>query len=93
MLLDLLTGFSEEGKVVWYFHLLKNFSTVCCDPHTGSDVKEFTCNAGDLGLIHGLGRSLGEGIVFLLASQYSCLEDSIEEEPSRLQSKGSKEVT
>ena len=27
----------------------------------GSDGKEFTCNAGDLGLIPGLGRSLGEG--------------------------------
>ena len=25
LLLDLLTGFSEAGKVVWYFHLLKNF--------------------------------------------------------------------
>ena len=23
----------EAGKVVWYFHLLKNFS-VCCDPHS-----------------------------------------------------------
>ena len=27
----------------------------------GSDGKEFACNAGDLGLILGLGRSLGEG--------------------------------
>ena len=26
-----------------------------------SDVKESTCNAGDLGLIRGLGRSLEEG--------------------------------
>ena len=23
----------EAGKVVWYSHLLKNFSTVCCEPH------------------------------------------------------------
>ena len=23
----------EAGKVVWYFHFLKNF-TVCCDPHS-----------------------------------------------------------
>ena len=23
----------EMGKVVWHSHLLKNFSTVCCDPH------------------------------------------------------------
>ena len=28
----------------------------------GSDGKESTCNAGDLGLIPGLGRSLGEGM-------------------------------
>ena len=27
----------------------------------GSDGKEFSCNVGDLGLIPGLGRSLGEG--------------------------------
>ena len=27
----------------------------------GSDGKESTCNAGDLGSIPGLGRSLGEG--------------------------------
>ena len=27
----------------------------------GSDGKEYTCNAGDLGLIPGLGRSPGEG--------------------------------
>ena len=25
LLLDLHTRFSEAGKVVWYFHLLKNF--------------------------------------------------------------------
>ena len=23
----------EAGKVVWYSHLFKNFSTVCCDPY------------------------------------------------------------
>ena len=28
--------------------------------HSGSDGKESACNAGDLGLIPGLGRSLGE---------------------------------
>ena len=36
----------------------------------GSDDKESTCNAGDLGSIPGSGRSPGEG--------YSCLEDSID---------------
>ena len=38
-----------------------------------SDLKEFTCNAGDLGLIPGLGRSPGGGHGNPL--QYSCLEN------------------
>ena len=37
----------------------------------GSDGKESACNAGDLGLIPGLGRSPGEG--FGIPLQYSCL--------------------
>ena len=41
----------------------------------GSDGKESVCNAGDLGLIPGLGKSLGEGIGFPL--QYSCLENAM----------------
>ena len=41
----------------------------------GSDSKAYSCNAGDLGLIPGLGRSLGEGNGYSL--QYSCLENSI----------------
>ena len=39
----------------------------------GSDGKEFTCNAGDLGSIPGLGRSPGEGHGNPL--QDSCLEN------------------
>ena len=39
----------------------------------GSDGKESACNAGDLGLIPGLGRSPGGGHGTLL--QYSCLEN------------------
>ena len=39
----------------------------------GSDSKESTCNAGDPGLISGLGRSPGEG-------NYSCLENSMDRE-------------
>ena len=39
--------------------LLRSFS--------GSSVaKEYTCNAGDLGLVPGLGRSPGEGIGYQL---------------------------
>ena len=42
----------------------------------GSDSKESVCNAGDLGLIPGLGRSLVEGKDFPL--QDSCLENSMD---------------
>ena len=38
----------------------------------GSDSKEYTCNAGDLGSIPGLGRSPGEGHGNPL--QFSCLK-------------------
>ena len=42
----------------------------------GQDSKESACNAGDLGSIPRLGRSLGEGNTYLL--QYSCLENPME---------------
>jgi len=38
-----------------------------------SDRKEFTCNAGDMGSIPGLGRSTGGGNGYPL--QYFCLEN------------------
>ena len=44
-------------------------------PH-GSAGKVSSCNAGDLGLIPGLGRSPGEGKGYLL--QYSGLENSMD---------------
>ena len=42
----------------------------------GSDGKESACNAGDLGLIPGSRRSLGEGNGNPF--QYSCLKDLID---------------
>ena len=42
----------------------------------GSDGKECACNAGDLSLVPGLGRSLGEGNGIPL--QYSCLENPMD---------------
>ena len=42
----------------------------------GSDGKESACNAGDSGLIPGLGSSPGEGNGSAL--QYSCLENSVD---------------
>ena len=42
----------------------------------GSDSKESACNAGDLALIPGLGRSHGEGNSYPL--YYSCLGNSMD---------------
>ena len=44
----------------------------------GSDGKESTCNAGDLGSISGSGRSPGEGNGYLL--QYSHMENPMDRE-------------
>ena len=46
------------------------------DSPGGSDGKESTCNAGDLGLIPGLGRSRGGRKGSSL--QYSCLVDPMD---------------
>ena len=56
----------------------------------GSDSKESACNAGDLGLIPGSGRSPGEGKGNPLQS--SCLENFMTEEPDGLQSIGLQKV-
>ena len=53
----------------------------------GLVVKNLPAIAGDVGLISGLGRSPGEGDSNPL--QYSCLENSMTEEPCGLQSMGS----
>ena len=42
----------------------------------GSDGKESACNARDLGLLPGWGRSPGEGNGYPL--QYSCLEEPLD---------------
>ena len=49
-----------------------------------SDSKESACNAGDLGLIPGSGRFLGEGSGNPL--QYSCLENSMDRPYGRKES-------
>ena len=53
-------------------------------------LRSSACNAGDPGSIPRLGRSPGEGNNNPL--QYSCLENSMVEEPRRLQSMGSQRV-
>ena len=54
--------------------VLGRFSLKCVP--CGSAGKESVCNAGDLGLIPGLRRSLGEGKGYPL--QYSGLENSMD---------------
>ena len=58
----------------FFFSLLTCFLFIQSSPG-GSDSKESSCNAGDLGSIPGLGRSPGGGSGYPL--QYSCLENSI----------------
>ena len=62
------------GEICWRRARLPNpvFLGFPC----GSAGKEFTCNAGDLGLIPGMGRSPGEGKGYPL--QYSGLENSMD---------------
>ena len=48
----------------------------------GSDGKQPACKAGDPGTNPGSGRSPGEGHCNI--PQYSCLENSMAEEPGRL---------
>ena len=50
--------------------------SACYELIGGSEGKESACNAGDLGLIPGLGRSPGEGKGYPL--QYSGLENSMD---------------
>ena len=56
----------------------------------GSDGKESACNAGDLDLIPGLGRSPGGGHGNPL--QYSCLENLMDKGTLQVQSLGSQRV-
>ena len=53
-----------------------NFTPVFLGLPFGLAGKESSCNAGDLGLIPGLGRSPGEGKDYPL--QYSGLENSMD---------------
>ena len=55
--------------------IFKDYFQVCGFPG-GSDGEESVCNAGNLGLIPGSGRSSGEGSGNPL--QYSCLGNSVD---------------
>ena len=64
---------SDEKSIVISFVPL---NVIPCGFPCSSDGEESACNAGDLSLILGLGRSPGEGNGNLL--QYSCLENSVD---------------
>ena len=76
-------GFSQPRDQTQVSHIVGGFFTswahIILSHHCilgftgGSDSKESACNAGDLGLIPGLGRSPGGGHRNPL--QYSCLEN------------------
>ena len=73
----LWTSFSSFGFIVslhFCFTFLQGFPG-------GSDYKESACNAGDLGLISGSGRSPEEGNGYPL--HYSCLENPMDRGPWR----------
>ena len=55
---------------------LMKYMYFCVHLPGGSDSKESTCSAGDLGLIPGSGRSPGEENGYPL--QYSCLENPMD---------------
>ena len=60
------------------FSLLRAVRHIFRDFSGSSDYEESACNAGDPGLIPGLGRSTGEGNGNPL--QYSCLENPLDRE-------------
>ena len=55
--------------------MFSNFGLLARAPWWPGGIQS-ACNAGDLGLIPGLGRSPGEGNGYL--TQYSCLENSMD---------------
>ena len=71
------------GSFSYFFLLMMGFSG-------SSDGEECACNARNLGLIPGLGRSPGEENGYLL--QKSCWRIAWTEEPGSLQSLGSQKV-
>ena len=64
------------GRVHDQSRYLQELKMPCMGFSRDSDSKVSACNAGDPGLIPGLGRSPGEGNGYPL--QYSCLENSMD---------------
>ena len=77
----------------WYYKELDTTEQLNCNNVIlgGTVVKNPPVNAGDASSIPGVGRSPGGGNGYPL--QYSCLKNSMTEEPGRLQSVGSQRVS
>ena len=71
----------EEAVIFFFFFFFLLFGYIILGFTGGSAGKESVCNAGDLGLIPGLGRSPGEGNGN--PRQYSCLENPMHRETWR----------
>ena len=69
---EFLVWTPAEGSAVTFQCLLSSTLSFT----VGSDSKESTCNAGDLGSMPGLERSPGEGNSYTL--QFSCLENPMD---------------
>ena len=80
MVIELHIAYTEncqEYKLMYvYYTFIHIYISIVMGFSCGSAGKEAACNAGDLGLIPGLGRSLGEGKSYPL--QYSGLENSMD---------------
>ena len=64
--------------IIRLWHKESDLAPIFWDLPDGSEGKASACNAGDQGLIPGLGRSPGEGNGNPL--QYSCLENPMDRE-------------
>ena len=65
-----------NSHLYWRAQIIGKFPFLLYSGEVGSNCKESACNAGDMGLIPGLGKSPEVGNDNLL--QYSCLEYSID---------------
>ena len=75
----MLTTWGKKESFVFIFVSLKEGFP------DSSDGKESTCNAGDSGLIPGLGRSVGEGIGYPLQYSWAFLVAQLVKNPSAMQ--------
>ena len=79
-----------KGEKEMYARLNAEFQRIARSFPGGSNGKESDCNAGDLGLIPGFGRSPGEGNGYPL--QYTCLENSTDRGAWRATAHGFEEL-